>query len=521
MKLLKNRVARMYAECECVHPVHVLTRTGKRIIVGCGKCVLCLHKRRESWSKRLADEYKNPRCIHAFGFTLTYDSKHVPFLYYGELTHQRFDWESPNSSHTYLNMRRGCRPELLSRGIAVGLLSSRDIDLFIKKFRKKVETSFPNLFIRYYIVGEYGEHDECEETNDNFKRTARPHYHGLCYVYTKGKNDITESSILNYIATYMEQTLLGCWEHCKRFYDARKDKYVGKDVHKFGEKWGAYLGKYINKEITSQFDSCKGSRWIPERIWCSRQSVKYNVGSIGFNALSEVEIQDYLQKLQTAEKDKIRFEPTYNENGYTKALPRAYVNKFYERYFDVKMSRVQQFIYWVRYCSNASKSVYYSSILAVKQIIDPNDPFEINTLDISYEIPIKVIPNDWIKRINPYRALSSISTCPKHDINTFFEEVDRMPYFPQSEVKKILRFLDYRDIQTDLWCNQYNDNGSYSHQFLVNENELFQAVPHITDKTFFTYCREKRKATLNKASRILKKGLETKHNHELKNGYIR
>jgi hypothetical protein len=73
-----------------------------------------------------------------------------------------------------------------------GTLNKRDIQLFLKKLRKKINYESTKIgkvpkTIKYFICGEYGEH------------TNRPHYHGI---------------IFN-IPAYMDgqKTLLQCWDN--------------------------------------------------------------------------------------------------------------------------------------------------------------------------------------------------------------------------------------------------------------------------------------------------------------------
>jgi len=94
----------------------------KPISVPCGKCAACLVSKRNDWTYRLQQEHKASRSAHFV--TLTYDAKHI------------------RTDHS---------------------LNKRDLQLYIKRLRKKDETTR----IRYYAVGEYG------------TQTKRPHYHRI------------------------------------------------------------------------------------------------------------------------------------------------------------------------------------------------------------------------------------------------------------------------------------------------------------------------------------------------------
>jgi len=88
----------------------------------CGKCAFCIQKTINAWVLRLSHEMEVS--TSAFFLTLTYDDEHLPE-----------DEE----------------------------LSKRDLQLFIKRLRKK------NPGIRYFAIGEYG------------TERGRPHYHAVIF----------------------------------------------------------------------------------------------------------------------------------------------------------------------------------------------------------------------------------------------------------------------------------------------------------------------------------------------------
>lgn len=92
------------------------------MMVPCGKCLVCLQKKRREWSFRLEQEFKYSQ--GAFFVTLTYDQKHYP-----------------------------------------GTLRKKDFQLFMKRLRKADATNK----LRYYAVGEYG------------SKEGRAHYHVLLF----------------------------------------------------------------------------------------------------------------------------------------------------------------------------------------------------------------------------------------------------------------------------------------------------------------------------------------------------
>lgn len=104
---------------KCISPIFVRKQM---MHVPCGKCAFCIQKQINSWCIRLRHEMDVSSS--AFFLTLTYNDEHLP-------------------------------PD--------GELSKRDLQLFIKRLRKR------NPGIRYFAVGEYG---------SNFER---PHYHAVIY----------------------------------------------------------------------------------------------------------------------------------------------------------------------------------------------------------------------------------------------------------------------------------------------------------------------------------------------------
>lgn len=111
----------------CYHPLTIPhPKLGIPITVACGQCIGCRLERSRQWATRILHETK---CHEESSFiTLTYNDVHLP------------------------------------KG---GTLVKRDVQLFIKKLRKKLH---PHK-ISYFHCGEYG------------GQTARPHYHIILFGY--------------------------------------------------------------------------------------------------------------------------------------------------------------------------------------------------------------------------------------------------------------------------------------------------------------------------------------------------
>ena len=117
----------------CISPVRITKNLSPSdypdgLLVPCGSCISCRIAKRREWSLRLLHELS----YHddAVFLTLTYDDAHVP----------------PNMS-----------------------LRKRDLQLFMKRLRIKLDRLGIEHCIKYFACGEYG------------TRTKRPHYHLLLW----------------------------------------------------------------------------------------------------------------------------------------------------------------------------------------------------------------------------------------------------------------------------------------------------------------------------------------------------
>jgi len=144
----------------CTKPIEI----NGNLIFPCGKCMSCRVQRTQEWSLRLMDEaYAWESSIFV---TLTYSENDLP-------------------------------PE--------GLLSKRDLQLFLKRLRKSYPTP-----IKYYASGEYGTQSTC-----------RPHYHLIIFgmkltdqhyietAWKKGRIDVGTCTIesCRYVASYIQKKL--------------------------------------------------------------------------------------------------------------------------------------------------------------------------------------------------------------------------------------------------------------------------------------------------------------------------
>lgn len=158
------------------------------ITVPCGKCIECAKQISNEWAFRICDEarmYEQNCCL-----TLTYDNEHLP---------------------------------------TGGLLSKRDHQLFLKRFRKAIAPRR----IRYFLSGEYG------------SLRGRPHYHVIVfgyyppdcvYKFTRNGRDFYTSEFISSV-WQNGQILVGELDMHTAFYTA---KYLQKAID-FGKEVKPYV----------------------------------------------------------------------------------------------------------------------------------------------------------------------------------------------------------------------------------------------------------------------------------------
>lgn len=153
---------------DCLHPVKIENPMFKNgidiqgypyIFVPCGNCEACIVNNANEWRTRLSIE--NDCSETSYFVTLTYDDDKIPI---------------------------GCFPDSFGDTHVVPYVCKRDVQLFIKRLRKR----FPESNLRYYLVSEYG------------PTTYRPHYHMLLFNLPRYSSDNTYQDVK--ITKILQQT---------------------------------------------------------------------------------------------------------------------------------------------------------------------------------------------------------------------------------------------------------------------------------------------------------------------------
>lgn len=498
-EIVSGQILTAYSSINCEKPIFVTTRTGKRIPVPCGQCIACLRKRRNSWAIRLDDESKHPRCVDQFGITLTYNSDSLPWLPLAVLQNKSYRYKEVSKDKFILDVYRGVSPVQLRNRTAVSLAYPFDIECYIKRLRKWFQDHYPQFFIRYYIVSDYGELEG--------KRTGRAHYHGIIFVFA---NDIQtaenfrRSSARFSLCQLFRDAAMSKWPYAERIYNAKKNIFIGKDYHIIDKGYTSYLGKYINKYEDSE---AVGRKYIDTRIFCSRQSSKRELGSIGYSSFVENNIYDFtriLRELDTAVKSGTRFQPSI----LSQPLNGCYRKKLLERYFGFKFSRLAKWIELKNYLLEVSDN----TTIICEEYLDPNDPLEVLYIDkATLNVP------HLYKRIKPNRKRSSIYRPPKYiDFCWVDYELPSKPFTPL-EICAFCRYIHFANTQLDLYLNRFRGSGKY-----MIQNWL--CLPYIGDKSNFdreTFIKAvySRKNVKNEIVRLKKFAEDYAKYHEIHNKY--
>lgn len=224
---------------KCTKP-KVFEKSGQ---VPCGACLSCRINKANEWALRLTHEMQSNDS--AVFLTLTYDEESIP----------------ENKS-----------------------LKKRDIQLFIKRLRKKISI-LGRKKIRYFVGGEYGEDKE------------RPHYHAIIFNITEDDKKLIKESWQNGIV----------------------------DLKPFGFTQARYVAKYTCKQITGEKAKEHYKNRIPEFSLQSRKpaiGMKFaeknikgikDKGYVSYRRIKYAVPRAYKKKLFTEQEIEQRREEAFNQ----------------------------------------------------------------------------------------------------------------------------------------------------------------------------------------------------------------
>ena len=190
----------------CLHPIEIVNAAGKLLKVPCGKCYACLNKKR--FDNQVKVDLHMQKHRYNLFFTITYSDRYLPTYRVTHVSNSRmvieqqtdrqlfndvfmrklcFSYKTEEDKRLYeLPFQRKYHPtrknrrahvgthfDLIHQRNAFGVLSKRDIQLFLKSIRnetvrkKNLGILRGNCKFTYYICGEYG------------PERFRPHYHGI------------------------------------------------------------------------------------------------------------------------------------------------------------------------------------------------------------------------------------------------------------------------------------------------------------------------------------------------------
>lgn len=253
---------------KCLHPMYLASVESK---VPCGWCVNCRQNKRQSWVYRLQAEAKEyPLSLFV---TLTYDDEHLPIVRIGS--------------------------DLFQTNVAV--VSKRDVQLFMKRLRKKYE----DYKMRYFVTSEYG------------AKNGRPHYHMILFGFP-------------FTGKMAGDLLAECWQN----------GFV--QAHSLTIKEIAYVCKYMYEKSMCPEILRDEKKYKPFML-CSR-----NPG-IGFGFMKA----DIIEFYRRHPRDYVRAWA-----GHKMAMPRYYADKLYDddmkaflKEMREEFFRHKMFNEWIDYCA--------------------------------------------------------------------------------------------------------------------------------------------------------------------------
>lgn len=321
----------------CFRPLKIWTSPSQPTLVPCGKCYACLNRKRSSLALKLHLEENSSK--YCYLITLTYDNAHLPLFRLDETDYEdyllpvpisdrivsdgviSYDQKHSNdlkffSDETLLirkcdtlytsircyNHQVEVYEKMHSRVVGYGhgtfaLLYYRDVQLWLKRFRKKIFKDYGEK-VRYYVIGEYG------------TESLRPHWHCLLFFESDSLAQTLED--VQSVGTRVRpcecaKYLLPLWK-----YGICESKRTDRNSY-------SYVSSYVSKPAS-----------FPEVLDALSPQKAYH--SIG---LGEVLPQkDVLGFIKDKDFASLRFHSVCNSDGSLSdySLWRSYYDKFFPRY---------------------------------------------------------------------------------------------------------------------------------------------------------------------------------------------
>lgn len=264
----------------CKSPIFVKSVGG---LTNCGQCLPCRLSKRSKWTFRIVLESLLHKQV--LWCTLTYAQENEPRSYVDKDTGQIY--EAPP----------GVR----------GTLSPDDLELFLKRLRKKL----PPKFLRYFAVGEYG------------SKSSQPHYHLFLFSFPPEMFHLVREA----------------WCNPKTKEPIGMVRLDCADVHADGglRHVAQYTARYTVKKMTTQLDK------ILEGRYKEFQSHSLGIGSGSvdrlIDALGGISALKYVQTYKDIPR-VVKF------NGHTYVIDRYLRHKILERLpYGEKVKEAQQAFY--------------------------------------------------------------------------------------------------------------------------------------------------------------------------------
>lgn len=349
----------------CTHLITIKNKkTGEWQQVPCNHCVGCLEDMQKEWACRMFDELKSMPQRPAVFVTLTYNDEHLPTEEVNENTGEVFKYPS---------------------------VVKRDIQLFIKRLRKSIDTKIKKGNykgykgpIKYFITSEYG------------PETHRPHYHGIIYGLNKNRvaydliNDSWQNGFI-YLGVANLKTINYCSKYCIKpteLSDPNRRGYFD------NEKW--------------QEDN--GIRRKPFRLMSSKLGANYceSPANIKFHLKNPLK-HNYVRN----GKYKMKMPRYYKKKIYSDENVKKYLNTKKENYINylkdkIKLLKVEEY-YGRNLCNYSVNDVisrlqYYRHLADTQQKYATSEDYIRRDIEDSKQRENISIQNrrKWLKREGRY-----------------------------------------------------------------------------------------------------------------------